>query len=41
MVDTMENSYMEPHDEPRSEIDWRLARTMQLSFSGLIVFVMS
>jgi len=40
MVDTMENSYMEEHDEPRSEIDWRLARTMQLSFSGLIVFVM-
>src|SRR4051794_41762218 len=38
MVDTMENTYME--DEPRSEIDWRLARTMQLSFSGLIVFVM-
>ena len=31
---------MEEHDEPRSEIDWRLARTMQLSFSGLIVFVM-
>src|SRR3954470_3401972 len=40
MVDTMENSYMQEHDEPRSEIDWRLARTMQLSFSGLIVFVM-
>src|SRR3954453_19714306 len=40
MVDTMGNSYMEEHDEPRSEIDWRLARTMQLSFSGLIVFVM-
>jgi signal transduction histidine kinase len=38
MVDTMENSYMD--DEPRSEIDWRLARTMQLSFSGLIVSVM-
>ena len=40
MVDTMENSYMQERDEPRSEIDWRLARTMQLSFSGLIVFVM-
>src|SRR3954454_12185089 len=40
MVDTMENTYMEEHEEPRSEIDWKLARTMQLSFSALIVFVM-
>lgn len=40
MVDTMGNTYMQEHDEPRSEIDWKLARTMQLSFSGLIVFVM-
>jgi signal transduction histidine kinase len=40
MVDTMGNTYMQEHDEPRSEIDWKLARTMQLSFSALIVFVM-
>ena len=38
MVDTMEIDYMD--DEPRSEIDWRLARTMQLGISGLIVFAM-
>ena len=37
MLDSMDNEYM---DEPRSEIDWRVVHTMQLGFSGLIVFVM-
>src|SRR4051812_31543098 len=40
MVGTMKNTDMHKHEEPRSEIDWKLARTMQLSFSGLIGFVM-
>ena len=39
MVDTMENN-VHGHDEPRSEIDWRVVHTMQLGISGLIVFVM-
>src|SRR4051812_10049729 len=33
----MENEYM---DEPKSEIDWRAAQTMQLGISGFIVFLM-
>jgi signal transduction histidine kinase len=37
MLGSMDNEYM---DEPRSEIDWRVVHTMQLGFSGLIVFVM-
>ena len=37
MVDTMDNSYMQEHDEPSSEIDWRLERTMQLSFYGMFL----
>jgi signal transduction histidine kinase len=32
----MENAYM---DEPRSEIDWRLAQTLQSGVSGLVGFV--
>src|SRR5262245_55202458 len=38
MVLTMENEYM---DEPRSEIDWRLAHAMLLRLSGLLVLVMA
>src|SRR3954463_12171963 len=37
MVVTMENQYM---DEPRSEIDWQQAQTMQLAASGFLVFLM-
>src|SRR4051812_4872362 len=33
----MENEYM---DEPRSEIDWRAAQTIQLGISAFIVFLM-
>src|SRR3954447_7179203 len=37
MVVTMENEYM---DEPRSEIDWHQAQTMQLVASGFLGFLM-
>jgi signal transduction histidine kinase len=37
MLGTMENEFME---ETRNPIDWRRVQTMQLTLSGLIVFVM-
>jgi signal transduction histidine kinase len=37
MLGTMENEFME---ETRRDIDWHRAQTMQLTLSGLVVFVM-